>query len=399
MQYKRLVLALAIVERLAFLVWGIYQDATMVPRFTDVDYMVFTDAARYVSQGRDEPGILGIFGSPYDRDTYRYTPLLAWMLVPTSWNLPGLFSFGKLLFSAGDLVAGDLIIRVLEHEGYSTELACIYTGAWWLLNPMVCAISARGSSEGLLGVIVMLMLCLAVKRRYFLTGLATGLGIHFKIYPMIYLPTILWNMGGPQLNPFEKCRLKYLAGTAVATLGLTGLMYGVYGDEYLRHSWLHHLIRLDHRHNFSVYSTILYYASAGQGSDGFAVEHWAFVPQLVLSAVVIPLAFARKNLARTMAVQTITFVTFNKVCTSQYFLWYIVLLPFYMPRQFPSLTRGLALWVALAAAWVVGQALWLLHAYQLEFLGESTFYPSLFRDTIVFFGINILLIVFLIQYL
>lgn len=41
------------------------------------------------------------------------------------------------------------------------------------------------------------------------------------------------------------------------------------------------------------------------------------------------------------------------------------------------------------ALWVVGQALWLQQGYQLEFLGESTFIPSLWIASILFFVINI----------
>ena len=54
---------------------------------------VVTDGARHVAAG----------GSPFDRATYRYTPLLAWLMLPNVWVHPAV---GKLLFCAADLVAG-----------------------------------------------------------------------------------------------------------------------------------------------------------------------------------------------------------------------------------------------------------------------------------------------------
>ena len=75
--------------------------------------------------------------------------------------------------------------------------------------------------------------------------------------------------------------------------------------------------RLDHRHNFSVYNTLLHLSSQQPSDTGFRIESLAFLPQISLSLVVLPLLLAKKDLASTMLAQTFAFVTFNKVCTSQ----------------------------------------------------------------------------------
>lgn len=87
---------------------------------------------------------------------------------------------------------------------------------------------------------------------------------------------------------------------------------------FIKHTYLYHFTRLDHRHNFSVYNTVLHLNSAypSQASD-LRVESLAFIPQLLLAVVAIPLMCAKKDLAGTMLAQTFAFVTFNKVCTSQ----------------------------------------------------------------------------------
>ncbi|KAH0382826.1 glycosyltransferase family 50 protein, partial [Aureobasidium melanogenum] len=227
----RLILSISLLLRATLLLWGEYQDANSPLKYTDIDYLVFTDASRYVYHNQ----------SPYLRDTYRYTPLLAWLLYPTAYG-GRWFCFGKAIFAAGDIVTG-------------------------------------------------------------------------------------------------------------------------YGFEFIRHSYTYHLTRIDHRHNFSVYNTLLHMKSALGPSSGLGVESLAFFPQLFLSVIAIPLLLAKKDLASTMMAQTFAFVTFNKVCTSQ--LGYSAL-----------------------ALWVIGQALWLQQGYELEFLGKSTFVPGLWVASMLFFGIN-----------
>jgi phosphatidylinositol glycan class M len=171
----------AILLRICLFFYGLWQDANSPVKYTDIDYYVFTDAARFTAHGH----------SPYDRETYRYTPLLAWLLLPTTWSSTW-FSFGKVLFAVGDIVAGWLIILVLQSQNkMSTERALKFASIW-LLNPMVATISTRGSSEGLLGVMVIALLWAVLEKRILLAGVLLGLGVHFKIYPFIYAPSIIW---------------------------------------------------------------------------------------------------------------------------------------------------------------------------------------------------------------
>lgn len=70
----------------------------------------------------------------------------------------------------------------------------------------------------------------------------------------------------------------------------------------------------------------------------------------------------------------------------QYFLWYMVFLPLYLPQS--SLLRNRTLGIAALALWVITQAAWLQQAYQLEFLGVSTFFPGLWMASLSFFLVN-----------
>lgn len=240
----------AAILRVVLLVYGLWQDANSPLKYTDIDYLVFTDAARFVSRGQ----------SPYDRETYRYTPVLAWLLLPTAhttgnplWDVVW-FSSGKVLFAVADLVAGWLLVRLLTMEGVGKKAMDATTArkfaAIWLLNPMVATISTRGSSEGLLGVLVTALLWAVLARRVTLAGLLLGFGVHFKIYPFIYAPAIVWWMdaermatipgkpgkktgqkGGPLsliLSFVTPERLRLTAVSLATFLGLNLVMYSMY---------------------------------------------------------------------------------------------------------------------------------------------------------------------------
>ena len=324
----------AVLLRVILLLYGLIQDKYSPLPYTDVDYFVFTDAARYVSHGL----------SPYERETYRYTPLLAWILLPTARPGAAWFSFGKSLFASADIIAGWLVLLVLRSPaggGMKTDRALKFASIW-LLNPMVATISTRGSSEGLLGVMVVALLWAVLSRRIVLAGVLLGLAVHFKIYPFIYGVSILWYLepqptskSGKTSDPSEEklsatsilhslltfltpTRITLLASSLATFMALNTSMYAIYSTPFLTHTYLHHLTRIDHRHNFSPYNTLLHLSSAVPSATGaIKFESLAFLPQLALSAVLIPFTLAKKDLAGAMLAQTFAFVAFNKVCTSQ----------------------------------------------------------------------------------
>lgn len=90
--HRSSVLCWGMLLRITLLALGQVQDHLLAVKYTDIDYHVYTDAASLVAQGR----------SPYERSTYRYTPLMAWLLVPNIWLHT---MWGKALFCCADLAA------------------------------------------------------------------------------------------------------------------------------------------------------------------------------------------------------------------------------------------------------------------------------------------------------
>ena len=112
--------------RIAILIFGELQDILFQVKYTDIDYIVYSEGAQKVWEGF----------SPYARHTYRYSPILAYLMLP---NVICHELWGKILFCSVDLLAGYLLNKV-EHG----------SGKYWILNPLVINIATRGSAESLI---------------------------------------------------------------------------------------------------------------------------------------------------------------------------------------------------------------------------------------------------------
>ena len=344
--------------------------------------MVFTDAARYVSEG----------SSPYLRSTYRYSPLLAFLLVPNILIHP---VWGKILFASADLVAGSIINELIIRPGglfrgkakqhsRTDMFVCL-----WLFNPIVINVSTRGNAEALVSVAVLSTLYTIRNSKYLISGMLFGLSIHLKVYPIIYSLALLISIRPEdKLNckPFSlthlmafvsnKRRWKFIFGCVISLSWFSGISWLLYGYKFIQESLLYHVVRADHRHNFSIYFYQMY---LGQGAEA---DLWlgliAFAPQVIL-LLALTYRYAVDDICTCVCLQTVAFVALNKVCTVQYWVWYMALLPLCLVRC----RFRFRWWVAVCICWVGSVAAWLYQAYQLEIQGIPTWPWLLFTSALL----------------
>ncbi|ONK65742.1 uncharacterized protein A4U43_C06F460 [Asparagus officinalis] len=395
---RRTILISAIL-RLALIVYGEWQDSHMVVRYTDIDYSVFSDAADLVLKGN----------SPFERSTYRYSPLLAFLLVPNSLIHR---SWGKFLFSSADLLVGFFVDAILQLRGVPENLR-LRSVAAWLFNPFTFTIGTRGNCEPLVcATILWIILCL-MNGKAFQAAFWYGLIVHFRVYPIIYsLPLVLVinkaNVGlsgkpalqqwGSRLNklttgPVPKPSVWSLLRSCITKerilFGLlsgsvfffwTSLFFYLYGWEFLNEALLYHLTRTDPRHNFSIYFYHIYL----HHQHGFSVleKLISFLPQMMVQLALVFQFF--EDVPLCFFAQTVAFVAFNKVITAQYFVWFFCMLPLILPWSSMKLKRKGLLCVLV---WMGSQVHWLTWAYLLEFKGQNVFL-QLWIASLVFLASN-----------
>jgi GPI mannosyltransferase 1 subunit M len=398
-------LTLGAVVRLVLMLYSVYHDRTYRVKYTDIDYMIITDGAAEMAVG----------GTPFDRATFRYTPLLSALMLPNVWWW---LHSGKALFALCDVGAAWYCYRILI--SFATEKSAkVAVSLFILFNPIVVQVSTRGNSDMVVACLSLAALANYFQRKFVVSAMWLGFAIHFKLYPVIYaLPFVLGLIEQRRVSNgrvqrsflgavFSALPLIVACGLAVVVLFAlpTAVCYYFYGQRYLDDALLYHFHREDHRHNLSPYWLAMYLnqarrslvaETAAVGTNSAAVlatdfsAGWiAFVPQAAVLAYVSYVL--RRNVAHACCVQTVIFVAFNKVCTVQYFVWFLPFLSFifYTPRQGVvggPVVEGTSPWAAIGAVllWALTIPLWIKAAYQVEFLGRNE-YVMLWVASCVFF--------------
>ncbi|PON39285.1 Mannosyltransferase, DXD [Parasponia andersonii] len=402
---------LSAIFRVILILYGEWQDTHMEVRYTDVDYLVFSDAASLMASGK----------SPFQRSTYRYSPLLAFLLMPNSLIH---HSWGKFLFSASDLLVGFFIRTILKLRGVPDNLS-ILSVVCWLFNPFTFTIGTRGNCEPVVCAMILWIIICVMNGRVLQAAFWYGLIVHFRIYPIIYaLPILLildpqvfqsgcqpdlqsWShieQNSSQRSCIMRVAHPWILMRSVLTkerilfglvsgsvfLFCTAFFYHLYGWDFLHEALLYHLTRTDPRHNFSVYFYHIYLQYEHELL--IAEKVVSFLPQFIVQLVLIS-SFAQ-DLPFCFFVQTVAFVAFNKVITAQYFVWFFCLLPLVLPWSSMKLKwKGLSCVIV----WVGAQLHWLMWGYFLEFKGKNVFL-QLWMASILFLAANSYLLVLVIHY-
>ena len=379
--------------------------------YTDIDYHVFSDGAKHITK----------FESPYERETYRYTPLLAILMIP---NVKIWYPIGKFLLSTIDVSVGYLIEKLLKIQSKQSneektfgevlkeerdEAFYCYASLFYLYNPLTIVICTRGSADCIITFLVLLSLIYLEKRKYYISAVIYGFSVHFKIYPIIYAPSIFLYLlykefvknKAKELAPIPFCRrvffkiistikmvlknlftkvaLSYIIISSGVFFFLLGIFYKLIGYKFLYEYLLYHLVRKDHRHNYSIFYYIIYLTYDINFSKYLSLV--TFLPQIIL--ILLVTIFLYKDINLCLIILTIIFVHFNKVITAQYFIWYLSLIPLIIHRNLlfsVKKCKGIAMFIV----WIFFEMIWNTFSHFLEYNGEN-YFISMWIVNIIFF--------------
>lgn len=364
---------LALVIRFGFLALNEMFDIT-----TDVDYHVYTEAAQE---------LLKEGGNPYFRFTYRYTPILAYMMLP---NLH-LAYFGKILFNLFDIAAIFYMNRYLKRLTTVSESTRYKALSFWALNPFMAYINGRGSCESIalfLLAYTLYHLKLAADNKSVLlnttlAAVAYGLLVHFRLYPIIFCFSLYLYVNRNQILPKVPV-LVFSIVSAGLNVGLIAFFYQLFGQIFLEECFLYHLRRKDPRHNYSIFWTQTV-------KDYFVPQTEADFPALGkillavrLGTIIFTAFWQRKNLVFALFLQTLVFTTLNTVYTAQYAIWEIQLLPYLLVDSSLFEKGKKAVFWSLIGIWFVFMEVWAVCSSKFEHGGKDTQQAMHFTNLVYF---------------
>lgn len=386
-------LAAGLFIRMLLIAYGDYHDDHYDVSYTDVDYKVFTDAARHVVHG----------DSPYKRHTYRYSPIIAYILTP---NIFVHKNFGKILFSIFDILVTVSVKKLVEQQLSLTwkdkneaSNVASYCSFFWIYNPMSIGISTRGNADSVTSFFVILSLLFLQTDlvlglwKYVWSGILLGISIHLRLYPLAFSYPMYLSLGKYKIT--RRTRLAegflsllpnieqiLLSTSCILTLiFLTYGMYAIYGYEFLFETYIYHLFRKDTRHNFSL---LFYYSYLIM--DNTTVDVVKLIAHTCEFSILfaISLTFGREPQTLPFALfsQAVVLVAFNSVMTSQYFIWFMSLLPLVIHSFAMEGRQG----ILLGVIWAMAQTAWLTFAYLLEFKCREVFIFIWLKSVILFCG-------------
>ncbi|XP_065315312.1 uncharacterized protein LOC135924193 [Gordionus sp. m RMFG-2023] len=340
------------------------QDKYFRVKYTDIDYDVYLQASHTLKS----PKFVDLY---IINPTYRYNPLIAYITLIDIYFVSGLCKF---IYASSDIVAALFINKlssILLHAHSSTTLLFLIKNIW-LYNPLVIAISTRGNFDSLICCLFAFLLHEINKpNSCLISSFLYGLCIHLRIFPILFIPTFYFFLL-QRNSKFPKFIFNYqhfiFFGTAFLTFTiLTFYFYKIFHQPYINSAFLYHLIyRKDFKHNFSMHFYPTYLSLSTPILSHFETRldlmklyQLLSLDKLIVTVISLYIPFKIFNvyeifngnqlsivvshhihkLASCLLIITLTFVTFNKVITSQYFLWPLIFLPIVLAPSFNELEQ------------------------------------------------------------
>jgi hypothetical protein len=180
--------------------------------------------------------------------------------------------------------------------------------------------------------------------------------------------------------------ITFFAFAFITFMSLLGFFYILFGKKFLYEYLIYHIVRKDHRHNYSLFSYLMYIVYTTKFGKIFSLL--AFLPQGIM--VLFCSIFLFNDLNLCLIIVTWIFVTFNKVVTAQYFLWYISILPLIMPFN-KMFLKNQAKCLFMFTIWLILEVYWNSLSHNLEIKGVNQF-TEIWLLNIVFFLVNCVMI-------